>query len=241
MLPVTASAGIRREQVVMMFETIDRLITQASHAYWLLGALGLGALLLLLWVIAAIYYTRRGHAIQAALNESARSDAIFVRRPRPRGFFVQLEPAPEPFWRLSVAYHTTPNPLEWIGRRLLARQSRLVIQGQIKERPRAEMLWIRGRVPSRALSRTANPALWVQRRLDFLAYEYATRGVNTGAIVHAFADLQTRFGPMLDKVAIQADTNPELEIVVRTTGLNLDEIPALITTIRALGRAALHE
>ncbi len=224
-----------------MFEFIDRLIEQAGNDYWLLGTLGLGTLLVSVWVMAAIYYTRRGHAIGAALNDSARSKVVFGRTPRPRGFFAHLEPAPDPFWRLSVAYHTTPNPIEWIGRRLISRQSRLVIQGQIKERPRAEMLWVRGRVPGRALGRAANPSLWVQRRLDFLAYEYATRGVNTGALVHAFADLQTRFGPILDKVAIQADTNPELEIVVRTNGMNLDEIPALITTIRALGRAALHE
>ena len=224
-----------------MVESIDRLIAEARDNYWLLGALALGAILVTLWVATAITYTRRGRAIGAALNDSARSHVAFIRPPGARGFFAQLDPAPDPFWRLSVAYHTTPNPIEWIGRRLIARQARLVIQGQVKERPRAEMLWIRGQVPNRALSRTANPSLWVQRRLDFLAYEYATRGVNTGALVHAFADLQTRFGPMLDKVALQADTNPELEIVVRTANMDIEDIPALITTIRALGRAALHE
>lgn len=220
---------------------MEAWIERTSNEDWLLGTLVLIVLLVALWIVLAIYYSQRGHAIGAALNDSARGHVIYERTPHPHGFFAQIEPAPEPFWRLSVAYHTTPNPLEWVGRRLPQRQARLVIQGQIKDRPRAELFWMRGRIPSRALSRTSNPSLWVQRRLDFLAYEYATRGVSTNAIVRAFTDLQTRFGPQLEKVALQADTNPELEIVVRTTGLNLQEIPALITTIRALGRAALHQ
>jgi len=212
-----------------------------SNEYWLLSALAFGMLLLVLWIIAAIYYRQRGYAVGAAINDSARGNVVFDRPPQPRGFFAHVEPAPDPFWRLSIAYHTTPNPVEWLARWLVGRQARLVIQGQIKDRPRAELFWVRGKIPHRALSRTGNPTLWVQRRLDFLAYEYATRGVNTGAIVHAFIDLQSRFGPLLDKVTIQADSNPELEIVVRTANLDLQEIPALITTIRAVGRAALYK
>lgn len=220
---------------------LKRLLERASEEYWLFGALLFGLLLLAIWTITAIYYRRRGYAIGTKLNDSARGDLVFARPPRPHGFFAQLEPAPEPFWRFSIAYHTTPNPLEWAVRRVASRQARLVIQGQLRNRPQAELLWIRGRVPARALSRVRNPDLWVQRRMDFMPYEYATRGVNTGAIVHAFTDLQTRFGPQLEKVAVQADTNPELEIVVRTTGLSLEELPALITTIRAIGRAALYK
>lgn len=220
---------------------IEAWFEQASTDSWLLGATLFGLLLLFIWLMTAIYYSRRGRAIGAKLNDSARGQVIFERAPRPRGFFAQLQPAPEPFWRFSIAYHTTPNPIEWVLRRWANHQARLVIQGQLSDRPQAELLWIRGRVPARALSRARNPDLWVQRRMDFMPYEYATRGVNTGAIVHAFTDLQTRFGPQLEKVAVQADAHPELEIVVRTTGLNLDEIPALITTIRALGRAARRQ
>lgn len=220
---------------------VETLIEQTSDEYWRLGALALGILLVAVWIIIAVYYRRQGYAIGASLNDSARGNVVYDRVPGPRGFFAHVEPAPDPFWRLSIAYHATPNPIEWMGRRLSKRQSRLVIQGQIKERPRAELIWTRGRIPSRALSRAGSSSLWVQRRLDFLAYEYATRGINTGAVVHAFTDLQTRFGPLLEKVTIQADTNPELEIVVRTTGLRLEDIPALITTIRAVGRAALQQ
>lgn len=220
---------------------MEAWIAQTNQEDWLLGVVALLVLLVIAWIILALYYNQRGHAIGAALNDSARGQVLYARPPRAHGFFAQIEPAPDPFWRLSIAYHTTPNPLEWLGRRPHQRHARLVIQGQIKERPRAELFWSRGRIPSRALSRTSHPSLWVQRRLDFLAYEYATRGVSTNAIVRAFTDLQTRFGPQLEKVAVQADTNPELEIVVRTTSLNLQEIPALITTIRALGRAALHQ
>lgn len=220
---------------------LERLIAQTGNEYWLACGSVLLLLLLVLWFSAAVYYRRQGYAIGAALNDSARGKVVYDRTPRPHGFFAHVEPAPDPFWHLSIAYHTTPNPIEWLGRRLSNRHARLVIQGQIKERPRAELLWIRGRIPSRALSRAGTLSLWVQRRLDFLPYEYATRGINTGAVVHAFTDLQTRFGPLLEKVAIQADTNPELEIVVRTTKLQLEDIPALITTIRAVGRAALQQ
>lgn len=219
---------------------MDTLLDQAGGSTWVYSALLLGGALLVVWVGTAIYYASRGYTIAAGLNNSARGDLVFGRTPGPRGFFAQLEPAPEPYWRFSIAYHTTPNPIEWLIQRVASRQARLVIQGQLHERPRAELLWVRGQIPARALSRSRNPALWVQRRMDYMPYEYATRGVNTGALVHAFTDLQTRFGPQLEKVAIQADTNPEIEIVVRTTGLNLEEIPALITTIRAIGRATLN-
>lgn len=121
----------------------------------------------------------------------------------------------------------------------MGRQTQLVIQATLRERPRAELIWQRGKIPGRALSRAGSPTLWVQQHLDFLRYEYATRGINTGAIVHVFTDLQTRFGPLLEKVSIQADARPEVEIVLRTNGLNPEEIPALITTIRSAGRAAL--
>lgn len=218
---------------------IETFLAWSSDAYWIYGALLVGVVLVAIWLSTAIYYAQRGHTIAARLHDSARGEVVFGRTPGPRGFFAQLEPAPEPYWRFSIAYHTTPNPLEWLIRRVAQRQARLVIQGQLRERPQAELLWVRGRVPARALSRSRNPALWVQRRMDYMPYEYATRGVNTGALVHAFTDLQTRFGPFLDKVAIQADSNPEIEIVVRATGLNLEELPALITTVRAIGRATL--
>ena len=220
---------------------VETLLAWSPDTYWIYSALLVGVVLVAIWISTAIYYARRGYTIAGRLNDSARGAVVFGRTPGPRGFFAQLEPAPEPYWRFSVAYHTTPNPIEWLLRRVAQRQARLVIQGQLRERPQAELLWVRGRVPARALSRSRNPALWVQRRMDYMPYEYATRGVNTGALVHAFTDLQTRFGPLLEKVAIQADSNPEIEIVVRTTGLNLEELPALITTVRAIGRATLHK
>lgn len=220
---------------------VETILAWSTDAYWIYSALLVGVVLVAIWLSTAIYYAQRGYTIATRLNDSARGDVVFGRKPGPRGFFAQVEPAPEPYWRFSIAYHTTPNPLEWLFRRVAQRQARLVIQGQLRERPQAELLWVRGRVPARALSRSRNPALWVQRRMDYMPYEYATRGVNTGALVHAFTDLQTRFGPLLDKVSIQADTNPEIEIVVRATGLNLEELPALVTTVRAIGRATLHK
>src|SRR6185295_15573622 len=105
---------------------------------------------------------------------------------------------------------------------------------------KAELIWMRGRIPSRALGNDRGATLWVQRRLDFVNSEYATRGVNPGALVHVFTDLQTRFGPWLYKVSIQAEDIPELEIVLTTTALNAEEMSAVVTTLRAAGRAALQ-
>jgi hypothetical protein len=79
----------------------------------------------------------------------------------------------------------------------------------------------------------------VNHRLDFMSTEYATRGVNTNAIRHAFHDMQTRFGHLLVRCRIQRGETVECEFVLRSSGLDSEDVAALITTIRAVGRAAL--
>ena len=66
------------------------------------------------------------------------------------------------------------------------------------------------------------------------------RGANTGAIEHVFLDLQTRFRPFLFKISVQADTDPECTVILRLARFNLQELPALVTSLRGLGRAALR-
>jgi len=196
-------------------------------------------LLVVLWAGTAFYNIRRGQALLATLRESTRNGITTTRPSGPNGFFIQFQPAPEPFQRLTVTYHTGANPLIWPWRLIARQPPRLVIQGVLVKRPQAELFWRQGQIPGRALGRSASDTLWIQRRIDFLNCEYVTRGVNPAGVMHAFTDLQTRFGPQLYKVAIQADTTPEVEIGLKTAGFNPEMLSPLITTIRMAGRAAL--
>jgi hypothetical protein len=83
-------------------------------------------------------------------------------------------------------------------------------------------------------------SMWVQRRLDYLNVDYAVRGSNTAAVEHVFLDLQTRFGQALRLVRIYGDEEPDFEVVIRSGRLDGREMPALVTTLRALGRGALR-
>jgi hypothetical protein len=201
---------------------------------------GIVALLVVIWVSTAFYNVRRGWALVSKLQESTRGQVLVERAPSHQGFFVLLSPPPEPFQRITVTFLTGANPLIWPWRLLRGQLPRLVIQASLRERPEAELIWERGRIPAKALSRRGHTSLWVQRRLDFLNYEYATRGVNPSGLIHNFTDLQTRFGPQLYKIAIQADMVPEIEVGLHTAGLNPEELPPLVTTIRAAGRAASY-
>lgn len=205
---------------------------------WIVTAVVL--LLVVAWIATAIFNVRYGWALVRKIQESTRGQVLLERTPDPFGFFVLLSPAPEPFDRLSVTFLTGANPLIWPWRFLRRTPPRLVIQGVLKVRPQAELIWERGQIPAKALSRRGDTNLWVQQRLDFLGYEYATRGVNPSGLIHNFTDLQTRFGPQLYKVVVQSDATPEVEIGLRIAGLNPEALPPLITTIRATGRATYY-
>ncbi|MEZ4680880.1 MAG: hypothetical protein R2932_42370 [Caldilineaceae bacterium] len=208
----------------------------ATEPRLLIATTVVGALVLL-WIGTAIYNVRRGWSFVAKLQESTRGQVLVEQAPTPQGFFILLSPPPEPFRRITITFHTGANPLSWPWRLIMGQLPRLVIQASLNEHPQAELIWQRGRIPAKALSRRGDSALWVQRRLDFLNYEYATRGVNPSGLIHHFTDIQTRFGPLLYKLTIQNDSVPEIEVGLRTLGLNPEELPPLITTIRALGRA----
>lgn len=218
----------------------DQLTQWLAHQAGLLLLTFSVLLLVVLWVSTAIYNSRRGRSLVNMLQTSTRGQVLIERAPGPDGFFVQLKPAPEPFDRVALTFHTAANPLSWPWRLFLRRPPRLIIQATLMERPQSELIWERGHIPAKALSRRGNATLWVQRQLDFLRYEYATRGVNPSGLIHHFTDLQTRFGPQLYKILVQGDTVPEIEIGLRTAALNPEDLPPLITTIRALGRAAIR-
>jgi hypothetical protein len=93
-------------------------------------------------------------------------------------------------------------------------------------------------IPAHALARRERVSLWVQRRSDLLASEYAMRGADTTALEHVFVDLQARFGALLQRVSVVADReDAHVEIVLHGAGLRATEAAALIATVRALGRA----
>jgi hypothetical protein len=134
------------------------------------------------------------------------------------------------------------SPIDFPG--LIARglglRALFVLHGELLSTPMAELVWARGKTPARALGKSPGQTLWVNHRLDFMNTEFATRGVNTSAIRHAFTDMQTRFGHMLALCRIQRGERVECEFVLRSAGLEAEHVAPLITTLRSVGRAALR-
>ena len=203
----------------------------------------------------ALYSTRRSQSLLRALGDAARSapiatgetSASVAQWSNVGSFTVQMRPAPEPFVTLTLRYRapSTLNPLGLLARWILRTGGTLRITARLPRRPSAELVWARGRTAGVALGRDEAAALWVQRRLDTTGSEYATRGPNPQAVVRAFQDLHARFGPLLDRVSMQGQRTPagdrlDLDVQLRTGSLNAGELPALVATLRALGRAALR-
>jgi hypothetical protein len=202
--------------------------------------------LVLLFILAAIaarlQSARRGHAILAALDESTRGRISLLRGPDAGGFVGSLQPPPEPFLHF-VADYRSAQALDLAGQLLnplTHHAERLVFVAKLPSRPTAELIWQEGQAPGRALAQRDRSHLWVLRRLDVVNAEFAVRGANTGAMEHVFLDLQTRFRPFLVRISVQADADPECTVVLRLARFNLQELPALVTSLRGLGRAALR-
>lgn len=207
----------------------------------LVTLMALAALLVIAWAAARLQTGRRNQGLAQAFADSARSRLIFGRPPTVGGFDACFDLAPEPFAHLSLVYRGggTVDPIGLLVR-ILRGSDVLVVRGLLHTRPAAELLWTRGQIPDRALARRARVSLWVQRRSDLIAREYAVRGADTTALEHVFVDLQARFGALLQRVSVVADREDvHVEIVLHGAGLRSTEAAALITTVRSLGRAAL--
>lgn len=198
-------------------------------------------LLLILAVIAArVQSVRRGREILARLDESARGSIKLLRGPDAGGFVGTFEVPPDPFLRL-VADYRAARTYDLLGQLLnpfTHHAERLIFVAKLPARPTAELIWQEGQAPGRALAQRDRSHLWVLRRLDVVNAQYAVRGANTGAIEHVFLDLQARFRPFLVRISVQADADPECTVVLRLTRFDLRELPALVTSLRGLGRAA---
>ena len=197
-------------------------------------------LLLVSWMVGWLNRRRQSAAMSHALGNSTRGRVVSRSGPNARGLVAEIEPAPEPFggllFRFAPRSHLSPAGV--LGLLQGGYYSTLNMQGMLHAMPDAELVWIRKQVPDKALGKDPGSALWATHRLDFINLEYATRGANTAALRHAFAELQTRFGPILQHVTIQRDEEPMVDILVRTDNLVAEEIPALVAAVRAMGRAA---
>jgi hypothetical protein len=200
------------------------------------------ALLLIAWIAARVQTARRSRALVVALDDSTRGRVTLQRGPGAAGLAGVIEPAPDPYVSLAVNYRAASalDPVTWLGRLAQRPGDRLVFEGWLPAHPAAELVWQEGRIPAYATARRARSTLWVPRRADVVNAEYAVRGVDTGAIEHVFVDLQARFRPFLQEVIVLAEQEPEVRVVLRLAGLNLQEIPPLVASLRMLGRAALR-
>lgn len=213
-----------------------------TNRFVLTSLVALVLLLALALLAARIQAQRRAQSVLSAMGESVRGRVTLLRGPDVGGFVGSVLPPPEPFLHLVVDYRAAPAH-DLIGQLLnpfTHHAERVTFIAKLPARPAAEIIWQEGQIPARALAQRQRSQLWVQRHLNFVNAEYAVRGANTGAIEHVFLDLQTRFRPFLFKISVQADTDPECTVILRLARFNLQELPALVTSLRGLGRAALR-
>ncbi len=209
---------------------------------WLLATVA--ALLLLLviaWAAATLQTRRRNQSLAAGFDSSTRSRLVYTASPAAGGFVARFEPPLEPFVQIELHYRggATVDPIGLLLRAIRGHNDELTIRALLPERPAAELVWARGRIPERAMARRARASLWVQRRSDLIDSEYAVRGADTTALEYVFVDLQARFGALLQRVSVVGDREDvHVEIVMRGGELQGSAAPALIATLRSLGRAA---
>lgn len=220
-----------------LLEDLRVLLTEMPVAVTVVAGL---VVVVLAWYAGREQKWRRTQAMLAAVN-----DATFGRcMPRSKtgvwGFVIGVEPAPEPFREFNISYQPMSifDPVD-IAQMVFGRaRTSLQIAGTLKEVPTAEIIWVRGQPPLRALGVNPGSAPWVHTQLDFAGAEYATRGTNVGALHHLFTEMYARFNPALLWVSVQRERRPQVRVMA-DGNIGVREVSPLITSARALGRAAL--
>jgi len=223
-------------------------LVQSDWAHWLAEQrtpaifATLALLLALAWIGSWQQKRRSTKAILAAVNDATFGRCIPRSRTGAWGFAISIEPPPERFRECNISYQPVSifDPVDlfrmWFG----GARTLFQIAGVLADVPAAEITWIRGLPPARALGNNPGRSPWVQSRLDFAGAEYATRGANVGALKHVFQDMYARFTPALVSITIQRERRPQL-LVVAGGKLTVRDISPLITSVRALARAAMRE
>lgn len=225
----------------MSFDRFPMWQEVAELPLWAKTAMLPALLVLLCWAAGWLRKRRRVRVILDALAAGSRGRIEFRRGPGAWGFVAAMTPAPEPFREFSVSFRAMSilDPIDCLKRLSGGPPSRLHIWALLPSPPEAELVWVRGQVPERALGRGPGRTLWELHRLDVGGAEYATRGLNAGALRHTFLDMYARFSAVLQRVVVQREGAPQFEVVVAGNALDVREVSALLTTIRAAGRAAL--
>ena len=185
---------------------------------------------------------RRTHAMLVAVNDATFGRCLPRSRTGAWGFAVSVEPPPERFREFNISYQPVSilDPVDWLRIWFGGRRATLQIAGVLLNAPTAEILWVRGQPPARALGVNPGRAPWVQNRLDYIGVEYALRGTNVNAMKHVFQDMMARFAPLLQSIHVQRERSPHVRVVARGR-LEPGDVSPLVTSVRALGRAAMME
>ena len=198
------------------------------------------ALLLLIWLLVLAQWLagRRTREIANALDDSVRGHLAETAPQRATHLAVAFDSPPDPFAALAVEFTMGGGaPLAALVA-LLTRRQLLCLHATLPSAPASQLVWDAVLPTDRATGRGPETKLWVTHRLVYGPGEYAVRGDNTASLEHAFGELQARFGPFLRAVMVQATAEPHITVQMHVARLNREDIPALISALRALGRAA---
>ena len=201
-----------------------------------------GLLLAIAWAAGQVTKRRRVAAMLQAVDAATVGRVLPRSRTVPGGFAVTIVPPPEPFREFNVSYRCLSifDPFD-VARRLGRGQvSRLQVAGNLPEPPSAELVWARGQPPGQVLGKAPGRGQWVFQQLDFVGAEYGTRGTNVAALRHVLREMYSRYGPGLKQITIQRERRPMVRLVMEGA-IDLRDVSPLITSVRALGRAALLE
>ncbi|MEX1019453.1 MAG: hypothetical protein WDZ49_07325 [Litorilinea sp.] len=201
------------------------------------------SLLLLVLIGRVAGWNRRRYLARQMLQQIRDSNPHPIRvyrGPNADGFVVESNPAPEPFAQLMILYvpDSRLDPLGMI-RWLLRRDAHsLRVRGMLHTPPRAELIWRRHSDPAAGLIAERGQRAWVLRTLDFNEAQYSTRGVDTAALEHVFADFQTRFGSILRHFVVRNEIQPQVEIALGAPRLMPLTVAGFLISLRNVGRAA---
>lgn len=221
------------------FELWDALLQRPVVIAILMGVLLVGGAM----VISRIAARSRRDDLLAAIEASTRGAATLYPARERGAIACTLTPAPEPFSHLFIYFTMRPRPwpLGFVSILFGGRSQRIEMRGVLRRPPHSELTWQRHQTPGRATGRGGPTELWSVHRLPASQGEYALRGANARGLEHLFVEAIARYGGFVQRVLVRADRPPHVQIVLAANGLNAEDIPPLVTTLCALGRAAARE